>query len=210
MSKSKSKEMRKRKKTQVNVNNARKKTTHLDCQHLYVAPVVSSMMACRCIAYSAYVLHYHVPGSISSVVFSFATENVSSPSGCRRVEERFNVKNSYGVMRLCLCVVCFFSLTLSFFSSLLHYTWYVLFNHGTNNTKNCVRGRLGDRKIQITYLRITLSPFLSLSTLVVVVVLTLSHRYNAVRGLRTGSGNSGAEDDLRRKKNKTEDNTHHN
>ena len=34
---------------------------------------------------------------------------------------------------------------------------------------------------------------------VVVVVLALIHRYNAVRGHRTGSNNSGAEDDLRRK-----------
>ena len=34
---------------------------------------------------------------------------------------------------------------------------------------------------------------------VVVVVLTLSHGYNAVRGHRTGSRNSGAEDFLRRK-----------
>ena len=33
----------------------------------------------------------------------------------------------------------------------------------------------------------------------VVVVLTLTHRYNAVRGHRTGSNNSGAEDYLRRK-----------
>ena len=31
------------------------------------------------------------------------------------------------------------------------------------------------------------------------VVLTLSHRYNAVRGHRTGSNNSGVEDCLRRK-----------
>ena len=30
--------------------------------------------------------------------------------------------------------------------------------------------------------------------------LTLPHRYNAVRGNRTGSNNSGAEDYLRRKK----------
>ena len=35
----------------------------------------------------------------------------------------------------------------------------------------------------------------------VIVVLTLSHRYNAVRGHRTGSNNSGAEDYLRRKTN---------
>ena len=34
---------------------------------------------------------------------------------------------------------------------------------------------------------------------VVVVVLTLTHGYNAVRGRRTGSNNSGAEDYLRRK-----------
>ena len=33
----------------------------------------------------------------------------------------------------------------------------------------------------------------------VVVVLTLSHGYNAVRGHRTGSNNSGTEDYLRRK-----------
>ena len=37
---------------------------------------------------------------------------------------------------------------------------------------------------------------------VVVVVLTLTHGYNAVRGHRTGSNNSGAEDYLRRKTNK--------
>ena len=43
---------------------------------------------------------------------------------------------------------------------------------------------------------------------VVVVALTLTHRYNAVRGHRTGSHNSGAEDYLRRKQIKTEDNTH--
>ena len=36
----------------------------------------------------------------------------------------------------------------------------------------------------------------------VVVVLTLTHGYNAVRGHRTGSNNSGAEDYLRRKHNK--------
>ena len=35
----------------------------------------------------------------------------------------------------------------------------------------------------------------------VVVVLTLTHRYNAVRGHRTGSNNSGAENYLRRKTN---------
>ena len=34
------------------------------------------------------------------------------------------------------------------------------------------------------------------------VVLTLTHRYNVVRGHRTGSNNSGAEDYLRRKHNK--------
>ena len=42
------------------------------------------------------------------------------------------------------------------------------------------------------------TPFLT----AVVVVLTLTHRYNAVRGRRTGSNNSGAEDYLRRKTNK--------
>ena len=36
----------------------------------------------------------------------------------------------------------------------------------------------------------------------VVVVLTVTHGYNAVRGHRTGSNNSGAEDYLRRKENK--------
>ena len=35
-----------------------------------------------------------------------------------------------------------------------------------------------------------------------VVVLTLTHRHNEVRGHRTGSNNSGAEDYLRRKINK--------
>ena len=34
---------------------------------------------------------------------------------------------------------------------------------------------------------------------VVVVGLTLTHRYNAVRGHRTGSNNSGVEDYIRRK-----------
>ena len=37
---------------------------------------------------------------------------------------------------------------------------------------------------------------------VVVVFLTLTHRYNAVRGHRTGSNNSGAEDYVSRKTNK--------
>ena len=37
--------------------------------------------------------------------------------------------------------------------------------------------------------------------------LTLTHRYNAVRGHITGSNNPGAEDYLRRKTNKTVDNT---
>ena len=47
---------------------------------------------------------------------------------------------------------------------------------------------------------------------IVVVVLTLTHGYNAVRGHRTGSNNSGAEDYFRRRKtNKnTEDNTQNN
>ena len=36
------------------------------------------------------------------------------------------------------------------------------------------------------------------TVVVVVVVLRLRHRYNAVRGHRTGSSNSGAEDYLRR------------
>ena len=36
----------------------------------------------------------------------------------------------------------------------------------------------------------------------VVVVLTVTHGYNAGRGHRTGSNNSGAEDYLRRKTNK--------
>ena len=43
-----------------------------------------------------------------------------------------------------------------------------------------------------------------------VVVLALTHRYNAVRGHRTGANNSGVEDYLRRKKNETKDNTHDN
>ena len=38
-----------------------------------------------------------------------------------------------------------------------------------------------------------------MSGVVAVVVLTLTNRYNAVRGLRTGSNNSGTEDYLRRK-----------
>ena len=47
-----------------------------------------------------------------------------------------------------------------------------------------------------------------LDTVVVVVLTLLTHRYEAVRGHRTGSNNSGAEDYLRRKTHKTEDNTH--
>ena len=45
-----------------------------------------------------------------------------------------------------------------------------------------------------------------------VVVLTLTHRYNAVRGHMTGSNNSGGEDYPRREKKKkeTEDNKHNN
>ena len=43
-----------------------------------------------------------------------------------------------------------------------------------------------------------------------VVVLTLTHGCNAVRGHRTGSNNSGAEDYLRRETNKAEDNTRNN
>ena len=39
------------------------------------------------------------------------------------------------------------------------------------------------------------------ATYVVIVVLTLTHRYNAVGGHRTGSNNSGAEDYLTRKSN---------
>ena len=38
----------------------------------------------------------------------------------------------------------------------------------------------------------------------VYVVLTSTHRYNAVRGHRTGSNNSGAEDYLRRKNKKNQ------
>ena len=42
-----------------------------------------------------------------------------------------------------------------------------------------------------------------------VVVLTLTHGYNAIRSRRTGFNNSGAENYLRRKNDfKTEDNTH--
>ena len=37
-----------------------------------------------------------------------------------------------------------------------------------------------------------------LDTVVVVVLTLLTHRYEAVRGHRTGSNNSGAEDYLRR------------
>ena len=45
----------------------------------------------------------------------------------------------------------------------------------------------------------------------VVVVLILTHRYNAVRGHRTGSYNSGAEKYLSGgKQMKTHDNTHNN
>ena len=51
---------------------------------------------------------------------------------------------------------------------------------------------------------------LFIASTIVVVVLALTHRYNAVRGPWTGSNNSGAKDYLRRKTNeiKTEDNTH--
>ena len=48
---------------------------------------------------------------------------------------------------------------------------------------------------------------------VVVVVLTLTHGYNAVRGHRTGSNNSGGAEDLPqedKQKNRREDNTHNN
>ena len=46
---------------------------------------------------------------------------------------------------------------------------------------------------------------------VVVVVLTLTHRYSsAVRDHRTGSNNSGAENYLRSKKIKTEESKHNN
>ena len=38
-----------------------------------------------------------------------------------------------------------------------------------------------------------------------IVVLTLTHRYNAVRGLRTGSNNSGVQDYLRRKTDKKQE-----
>ena len=51
------------------------------------------------------------------------------------------------------------------------------------------------------------------TTVVVVggVVLTLTHQYDAVRGHRTGSNNSGAEDYLKKKnEQKTEDDTHNN
>ena len=49
-----------------------------------------------------------------------------------------------------------------------------------------------------------------LDTVVVVVLTLLTHRYEAVRGHRTGSNNSGAEDYLRRETNKAEDNTRNN
>ena len=42
----------------------------------------------------------------------------------------------------------------------------------------------------------------AMTRVVVVVVLTLSHRYNAVRGHRARSNNSVVEDYLRRKTNK--------
>ena len=55
---------------------------------------------------------------------------------------------------------------------------------------------------------ILLREFLAIAVLhYIMIVLTLSHRYNAVRGHRTGSNNSGAEDYLRRITNKTENNT---
>ena len=41
-----------------------------------------------------------------------------------------------------------------------------------------------------------------------VVVLALTHRYNAVRGHRTGSNKSGAEDYLRRKTNEKQKTMH--
>ena len=52
------------------------------------------------------------------------------------------------------------------------------------------------------YLLLHLVRMLCLSYPVVVVVFTLTHRYNAVRGHRTDSNNSGAQDYLRRKTNK--------
>ena len=45
-------------------------------------------------------------------------------------------------------------------------------------------------------------------SIVVVVFLTLTHRYNAVRGHRTGSNNSGAEDYIRRKTNEKQKKIH--
>ena len=43
--------------------------------------------------------------------------------------------------------------------------------------------------------------------MLVVVVLAFTHRYNAVRGHRTGSNSSGAEDHLRRKTSKKDKHT---
>ena len=64
----------------------------------------------------------------------------------------------------------------------------------------CFRYMFGFRWLRPYFIR---PPELALKGgYIVVVVLTLTHRYNAVRGHRTGSNNSGAEDYLRRKTNK--------
>ena len=85
-------------------------------------------------------------------------------------------------------------------------------------TRKCVRRGQREYRILRTA-QCTAARFLNLSILLIIpesseridphttgpvhsVVLTLTHGYNAVRGHRTGSNNSGAEDDLRRKTNK--------
>ena len=64
----------------------------------------------------------------------------------------------------------------------------------------CFRYMFGFRWLRPYFIR---PPELALKGgYIVVVVLTLTHRYNAVRGHRTGSDNSEAEDYFRRKTNK--------
>ena len=55
---------------------------------------------------------------------------------------------------------------------------------------------------QLFLLLLYLIPGMQVYTPYVVVVLTLTHGYNAVRGHKTGSNNSGAKNYLRRKTNK--------
>ena len=85
-------------------------------------------------------------------------------------------------------------------------------NHPEDARDKKTTERIFFSELVILLLTIALSKVDGYFVVVVAVVLTLTHHgYNAVRGHRTGSNNSGAEDDLRRKTNKkTEYNTHNN